>query len=203
MSLPSDAAVDAAARRAAAMLASPELSNERLQAYLPLMGQAASPTPSVDTTKVVDQLLSRVQQTPVTEPVKEQLLVLVSFSMPEEALRNLAKQADAAGVPLVLRGLVDNDLQKTLAAIQKVLGDNAGDSTFQIDPTAFSRYAVNDVPTFVLTEADIEQASCEEGTDYTKVRGDVSLRYALERLAEGGNWKTAANRYLSALGGAL
>ena len=126
---------------------------------------------------------------------------MVSFSMPKDTLKNLALQADKAGAVLVLRGMVDDSLTATTKAIREVLGEDAGDSTFQVDPNVYKAYAVQDVPTFVLAKQppQAEQA-CELGKDYVAVRGDVSLTYALRELAKQPHWDTAAQRYLAALG---
>jgi type-F conjugative transfer system pilin assembly protein TrbC len=97
--------------------------------------------------------------------------------------------------------MVDDSLTATTKAIREVLGEDAGDSTFQVDPNVYKAYAVQDVPTFVLAKQppQAEQA-CELGKDYVAVRGDVSLTYALRELAKQPHWDTAAQRYLAALG---
>lgn len=81
-------------------------------------------------------------------PVGPTLLVFVSFSMPEPALERLVDQAARTGATLVLRGLVEDSMQKTVARVQRVIGQRK--VGFQIDPQAFDRFAIAATPSFVL-----------------------------------------------------
>ena len=200
LAMPSPAQVDAAAAKAATVLASPELhadavaSDTRTLKAVPL----ATPQPGV-----LDKLFAQVEQPQFPALPQAQLLVLVSFSMPKEALQNLAQQADKAGAVLVLRGLVEDSLDKTAKAIQAVVGSGT-DTTFQVNPNVFRTYGVQDVPSFVIAKppanADSD-STCEPGTDYVAVRGDVTLEYALRKLGENPSFAATAGRYLQALGG--
>lgn len=197
--LPDAAQMEAAGHKAAALMAAPELEAGKLETTgriihdLPLSAPAGN---------VLDKLFAQVQQPlPPAAEGTPALMILVSFSMPPEALRNLARQADSAGAVLVLRGLVDDSLNKTARVIRAVLGDDAGDSTFQINPNAFRAYQVRDVPTFILAQTPADgKASCTAGTDYVSVRGDATLEYALRKLGEHTGWQAAATHYLQAMG---
>lgn len=54
-------------------------------------------------------------------------LVFVSFSMPEASLRSLLAEAARVESPVVLRGLVDNSMKRTVARLGELLG--TGDSS--------------------------------------------------------------------------
>ncbi|WJW74707.1 TrbC family F-type conjugative pilus assembly protein [Thiohalobacter sp. IOR34] len=54
-------------------------------------------------------------------------LVFVSFSMPEVSLRSLLVEAARVESPVVLRGLVDNSMKRTVARLGELLG--TGDSS--------------------------------------------------------------------------
>ncbi|WP_287602407.1 type-F conjugative transfer system pilin assembly protein TrbC [Thiothrix sp.] len=198
--LPGAAAVDAAKGKIADALAAPELSTDKVAGHMPrLNGIPLIP----QTPGALDSLFAQVEKRPLLPALRSdgELLIAVSFSLPPATLKNLATQADRAGAVLVLRGMVNDSLADTSKAIQAVMGDDAGDSTFQVNPNVFSAYAVQDVPTFILAKkaADGESA-CAAGTDYVSVRGDVTLTYALRELAKQPHWDTAAQRYLAALG---
>lgn len=110
------------------------------------------------------------------------LLVFVSFSMPEAALERLAEQASRAGATLLLRGLVDDSLSKTVARVQRVISQRQ--VSFQIDPQAFERFSVTTTPSFVLVKDRSVAVPCAAGTcmaagSYALTAGDVSLDYAL------------------------
>lgn len=112
-----------------------------------------------------------------------QLLVFVSFAMPEGALRKLIEQGERTRAILVLRGLKDGSMVKTALAVRQLLGQRK--TALQIDPQGFDRFGVSQVPTFVLlrdgTQAQsCADASCVPATSYTTLVGDVTIDYALE-----------------------
>ena len=110
------------------------------------------------------------------------LLVFVSFSMPDPALERLVDQAARSGATLLLRGLVDDSLQKTVARVQRVIGQRK--VGFQIDPQAFDRFTITATPSFVLIKDRSVPTPCAAGTcfaadSYALAAGDVSIDYAL------------------------
>ena len=112
-----------------------------------------------------------------------QLLVFVSLSMPEGALRKLVEQAERTRAVLVLRGLKDGSMVKTAAAVRKLLGERK--AALQVDPQGFDRFGVNQVPTFVLlrdgTQSQLcADANCVPASSYATLAGDVTIEYALE-----------------------
>ena len=115
-------------------------------------------------------------------PTGGELYVLVSFSMPEELLRSYNREALRIGATVVLNGLIDDDFEKTLKAVSSLSIDEQ--SAFSIDPTLFSRLAVEAVPTFVLAPKGIEPcapAGCPL-PDVVRAHGAVSIRYFLESV---------------------
>ena len=136
------------------------------------------------------------------------LMIFVTLAMPEASLKLLATQAARAGATIVIRGLKDDSMKKTLAAVQRIIGERP--VAWQIDPPAFRRFAVQRAPTFVLvaldSRADLTKPNCSNGCSldgsFVSVAGDVSLDYALEFIARtrpalAGN----ARRYLKRLRG--
>jgi len=119
-----------------------------------------------------------------------QFYVFVSFSMPDITLRRLLSQAQRVGAPLVLRGMVENDMNKTRIKVGKLLGaDKNGNTSIEgglsIDPTLYERFGVSVVPSFVLTDAPVQactQAGCPT-PDFVRLAGDVTLEYVLESIA--------------------
>ena len=115
-------------------------------------------------------------------PVGPTLLVFVSFSMPEPALERLVDQAARTGATLVLRGLVEDSMQKTVARVQRVIGQRK--VGFQIDPQAFDRFAIAATPSFVLIKDRSVPTPCAAGAcfsadSFALAAGDVSIDYAL------------------------
>lgn len=132
---------------------------------------------------------------------QEQLLVFVTFSMPDAALKALVQQARSAGATLVLRGLEEGSLLKTVAHAQQLMGTHR--VALQVDPQAFDRYAVHQAPTVVLVQAGAATQPCSTGVciapdAYARVAGDVSLDYALTMIqARAPRFAGAAARLLA------
>ena len=130
------------------------------------------------------------------------LLVFVSFSMPDASLERLARDAAKANAVLVFRGPKDGSLKKTLQAFEPLakLGASA-----IIHPEAFVRNRVDAVPVYVLGTVagegcDATSASCREGL---RLAGDASLEYILERMAQASQpLASEAERRLARLRGA-
>lgn len=116
-----------------------------------------------------------------------QLVVFASFSMPKPTWARLMSQAERIGAPIVLRGLDQGSLRKTVARLHTLQGRRA--ANVQIDPQAFERYQISAVPTIILTKPNAGQGACgtkacADATTYAKVVGDVSIDYALERIEQ-------------------
>lgn len=128
-----------------------------------------------------------------------ELLVFVSFSIPHESLVRLAEQARRADAVLVFRGLAGATLREMNARLAPLARTGAA---MQINPQAFARFGIRAVPTFVVAAGDLGCAgsACEGHAE--RVAGDVSLDFALERLArQGGALAHAAEVRLRRLRG--
>lgn len=201
VAMPDANQLDAAAAETARVLAAPEMQPGKLAGFAPGL-KAVPATVAPPPAGVLDKLFAQAGKPLFPDLHRDgELMVMVSFSMPDEALRNLAHQADKAGAVLVLRGLVGDSLTQTAAKIRQVLGDETRDQTFQVNPQVFRAYNVQSVPSFVLARKPADGSTCDQGTDYVSVRGDVTLHYALQKLAEKQGWGDVAGRYLAALGG--
>ena len=115
------------------------------------------------------------------------LRIFITLDMPQASLQLLTDQAARAGAVLVLRGLKSQSMRQTVAAVQELIGTRR--VAWVIDPEAFTRFAVRQAPTFVLTltdDANDVQGNCRAGcatpASFVSVAGDVSLDYALEIL---------------------
>jgi conjugal transfer pilus assembly protein TrbC len=107
--------------------------------------------------------------------------------MPQASLQLLTDQAARAGAVLVLRGLKAQSMRQTVAVVQELIGTRR--VAWVIDPEAFTRFAVRQAPTFVLTLTDAAndahgscRAGCATPASFVSVTGDVSLDYALETI---------------------
>lgn len=103
-----------------------------------------------------------------SEPSRQDgdLLIFVSFSLPDQALKNLYEESLRLKARLILRGLHKNSFQETRKKAQQ-LGIQV-----DIDPTLFEKHAVKVVPTFVP----------EKGDKSDKVSGNIAAQEALSIL---------------------
>jgi type-F conjugative transfer system pilin assembly protein TrbC len=110
-------------------------------------------------------------------PEASQVLIFVSFSIPEASLIAYAKDVAEIGGRLVFRGLVDDSFQATQAKFL-ALGIEA-----DIDPTLFETFSVKRVP--LIVHAPLHQGELQaQGAD--QLLGHVSLTYALEQFCQKG-----------------
>ena len=117
--------------------------------------------------------------------------VFVSFSMPKESLSRYSRELAKIGGIMVIRGLIDNDMLKTVAKIKKYNIDVA------IDPNLFEEFAVINAPTFVYT--NIRDG---ENKQFDKITGHITIRQALELFIEQGK-TIGCKKLLTKLGGKL
>jgi conjugal transfer pilus assembly protein TrbC len=111
------------------------------------------------------------------------MLIFVSFTMPTETLARLTDQAARSGATMVIRGLKGGSFKETLHVVHEMIGTRK--VAFAIDPIAFERFAVSQVPTFALVRRGAVSGQCGDGQCYSTdafvtTSGDVSLDYALE-----------------------
>ena len=123
---------------------------------------------------------------PIAAPTP--LRIFITLDMPRASLELLTDQASRAGAVLVLRGLKSRSMRETVAMVGELIGNRH--VAWVIDPEAFTRFAVHQAPTFVLTLNDAAGtdadgscgAGCVTPAGFVSVAGDVSLDYALEAI---------------------
>ncbi|MGM9451942.1 type-F conjugative transfer system pilin assembly protein TrbC [Legionella bozemanae] len=123
-------------------------------------------------------------QEPIDTHLKKvsQVLVFLSFAMPERSLQAWLLQCKQSGATPVIRGLIHNSFQETMTAIQ-MLSKKTG-MGMQLDPILFKTFEITEVPAVVYVK---DVPLCPANMDckpvkYDKLYGDVSLDYALEKM---------------------
>lgn len=126
------------------------------------------------------------------------LIVFASLSMPRETLKALAADARKVGGAVVFRGLKNDDF---VAMRKELQGLGEG---FAIDPTLYQRFAVEEVPTYVLPVEPLMPCDINgcPPSRYMKLVGNVSVDGALDYMrlnsAEPGG-RDIADTYLKKL----
>jgi type-F conjugative transfer system pilin assembly protein TrbC len=126
---------------------------------------------------------------------RKNFYIFVSLSLGEKALFNLAIDAKRYGTTLVLRGFKAGSYVKTVQALQKII-EKTGQG-FIIDPELFTLFAIQTVPTFVLSKPFHLNASERMQTPiHDQIQGHVSAQYVLETFSKEGDLKDEAKSLL-------
>lgn len=99
-------------------------------------------------------------------PLKQDstIILFVSFSMSDLNLKEFFEQLSFhSNVRVVIRGLVNDSMQKTIQKIQDL------DGVVDIDPEAFLKYDIKRVPAFV---------KLKEGEMQAKLSGNITISHA-------------------------
>lgn len=152
----------------------------------------------------IEAIAARYKEQVRIEQQHDRVMVFISFSMPMESIKRIVQETSKIDGVVVLRGFVDGSYQKT-AEIIATLGEKRGN--IQVNPEAFKKYKIEQVPSIILVQSDQEGSVDSEGCalpgTFIGISGDVSLPYALNRIKERGNseQKSISARYLLQLGG--
>ena len=121
------------------------------------------------------------------------LLVFLTLSMPDAALKGWLRDTEAAGGHAMIRGFHGGKLSTALARLTE-LRDSPGDfeGGLRIDPTAFKRLDVQIAPTVVVLKEPLplcesERCETEPIPDADRLGGNTSLAFALRRIARDGD----------------
>ena len=102
--------------------------------------------------------------------------VFVSFSMPEQLMIETLTESTHLGLPVTLNGLIDDAMPKTMEKLFE-LSQKVPDLALQIDPTAFERYGVTQVPALVVDTGDC----------FDVIYGTLTLKEGLRRIQARGH----------------
>jgi len=126
------------------------------------------------------------------------IYIFVSASMPEDAIRAYVKDTALLkehNIFIAFRGMLGNPpkIKETSKYIKKILQKDAECQgrcqrykvRFAVDPVLFENYKVTEVPTFIydrqVQNRDVgRKKEIKNESEYYKLKGDVSLEYALE-----------------------
>jgi conjugal transfer pilus assembly protein TrbC len=107
------------------------------------------------------------------------LIIFVSFSMPDAMLSEYARQAKEAGGVLALRG-VKGSFGDAVKRIAKLNADTG--ASWIIHPEAFKQFRIDRVPAIVLADtsaASVTEEGCSEPGTYAVTYGDISIEQSL------------------------
>ena len=117
------------------------------------------------------------------------VMVFVSLTMPDTALKQLLTQSEHLGIPLVIRGVLPEGFPATAKRIESLIrSPNQApiQSGFSISPDWFKQFDITKVPAFVSVKPGrcLPEQPCSNA-DYDILYGNISLYQALDYLATG------------------
>jgi conjugal transfer pilus assembly protein TrbC len=173
-----DEAVRQAEAKAQAQRNAPRFNVDAIPTPLPSAGAVPSNTDL--------ELLARDMMAKVSLPQGPQLIAFATLSMPKPSLDRLIDDAARHGVTVLIRGMVEGSIPKTAERVQKLMEKRQ--VAWNIDPEAFKRYGIANVPAYVFIRAGAEASTtcgdmqCFANSDFMKLSGDVPLSYALDQF---------------------
>ena len=133
------------------------------------------------------------------------IVVFVSLGMPQPVLRQILTQANQLGVPVVVRGVLNNNFKDSAKVLFEILhpqNQPALKGGLTIDPKWFKEFGITEVPAVVAISdaAPCFQDNCPT-PPFDVVYGNISIPEALKKIVAQGNAAPAvAQRYLAKLG---
>lgn len=161
----------------------------------------AVPKPSAPAPDIasIAEKYKHLGQAAIPQNGQPDLFVMVSLSMPKEALVRTAEQAERAGATLVFRGLKGDSMTKMGEEIKAIVGSRSVSAV--VHPPAFQQFSVTRVPAIVIARPEAGNAldnGCSKPETFVKVSGDVSLDYALDYIERTSPaWADAARYFRS------
>lgn len=109
------------------------------------------------------------------------VIIFISFSMPEESIKGWIRNAKFIHAPVVIRGLIHNSFKETTQKMTEIVKKERGG--VELNPILFRKYHIEKVPAVVLTHAGecLPNQSCDER--FNVIYGDVELEYALNHFS--------------------
>lgn len=156
----------------------------------------AAPAPDIAS---IAEKYKHLGQAPIPQNGQPDLLVMVSLSMPKEALERTVQQAERAGATLVFRGLKGDSMTKMGEEIKAIVGSRSVSAV--VHPPAFQQFSVTRVPAIVIARPEagnVLDNGCSKPETFVKVSGDVSLDYALDYIErKSPAWAAVARHFRS------
>lgn len=112
--------------------------------------------------------------------VAGEVLVFVSWSMPEVAIKQWMSEAENFDASINVQGLIAENFPKSIAKMQKFVEENNSEGGINIDPELFERYGVKKVPAVVVRQYD------NPDSPFDMVYGTSTIKEALKIISEEG-----------------
>jgi len=120
---------------------------------------------------------------------KANVIIFVSFSMPEQSIVNYLSDAKKIHASIVIRGLIHNSFKETFIKMASIV-KKAGGGGVELNPPQFKKFNIQKVPAVVVDQKCYLEQVCSEDK-YDVVYGDIPLYDSLKLIRDHG---TASNK---------
>ena len=133
----------------------------------------------------IEAIAKRYEKGVIQQQKGERVYIFATLDMPKATLKKLVTDVRKVDGAVVLRGFYEGSYKKTYQKIQEL---GLTDGNIQVNPSAFHKYKINQAPSFVVVKKlganeSLDLDGCVLPDEYIKITGDVSLAYALEKMA--------------------
>jgi conjugal transfer pilus assembly protein TrbC len=129
------------------------------------------------------------------------VIIFVSFSMPEVSIVDYLREANKIHASVVIRGLIDNSFKETFLKMSSIV-KQAGDGGVELNPPLFKKFSITHVPAVVVlpdSQTCSAKKVCSE-SEFDVVYGDIPLLNGLKEIRDHGSVSQKnANESLSIL----
>ncbi len=126
---------------------------------------------------------------PTNPKVATGAIEFVSLSMPVASLRQILTDAARYNIPVVIRGLLQNNWKLTTSVITSILqpsGMPPIQGSFEIDPVWFRTFGISEAPALVVVDPNNACTTPTCTPSFDVVYGNISIQNALELIRNKG-----------------
>ena len=151
---------------------------------------------------LIERLKAEARQSSNKNEQVVDTMLFVSFSMPKSLLFGLADEASRFGIPLIIKGLKEDDFKKTVDTFyklnQKASKERLNFEGISIDPFWFQELHIEKVPALVVIK---RPSTCMPHTPcplqkFDVVYGNSKVVDSLKLIAQKGELRDVAQRIL-------
>lgn len=157
---------------------------------------------STEHQSLIDQLKTRERMSQNKSSMLVDAMLFVSFSMPKNLLFSLADEASHYGIPLIIKGLKEDDFKKTVDTFyrlnRKASKENFNFEGISIDPFWFQELHIEKVPALVVIQRSsncLPHTSCAS-QKFDVVYGNSKIADSLRLIAQKGELGGVAQKIL-------
>lgn len=160
-----------------------------------LLSNARTYASNLDNDEITRLIDNKVNKQLFIKKEEVNFYMFASLSLSDNILKQMLEYAELYNGVVVLRGIEDNSFVKTTNHILRIAREESK-AAIIIDPTLFKKYKVVQVPAYVLAKIENCPAGMSCHPYFDKISGNITPKFALEKILEKGDLKNEAQTLL-------